>query len=284
MFEWFVRHYGKTTAKDHDANRQRMAANWHPTNGFDTLALPLCTGVACAGCTGYTKADRNIVNIGLRVIKRCSMYAEEYKAWIARESRCLKIVKTFDRFKTFWAAKIMLVNQMAVPASMHGYGMAVVNNDNSVVLYGESIVNVGAAYAATHKSVKSHSLKIVPMQGRLQAMQQFCMALQQQQPPPPPMHRSSNSAAIVVCCIVTLLATLAEAIQPRRINSQQWQNAICSSSCPSRSSTTGTTAAPMAGTSTTPTQAVCAVTQVRCTIHQQRGQTQWEARWRALTR
>jgi hypothetical protein len=124
-------------------------------------------------------ADRNIVDIGLCIIKRCSMYAKEYKVWIARESQRPKIVKTFDTFKTFWATKIMLVNQTAVPASLHGYSMATYNNNNSVVSYGESITNFGAGYAATHKSVKSHSLMIVSNQGQLWAMK-LCMALQQQ--------------------------------------------------------------------------------------------------------
>jgi hypothetical protein len=66
---------------------------------------------------------------------------------------------------------------------MHGFGMAAVNNDDSIVLYGKSIANFSAAYAATPEPVKSHSLMIASMQGQLQAMQQFCMALQQQQPP-----------------------------------------------------------------------------------------------------
>jgi hypothetical protein len=65
------------TAKDRNANRLCMAADWHPANRFDTLALCLFTGAAYAGCTGYTMADRNIVNIGLRVIKWCNMYAKE---------------------------------------------------------------------------------------------------------------------------------------------------------------------------------------------------------------
>jgi hypothetical protein len=34
MFKWFVGHYGKTTAKDCDANRQCMAANWVPPTGL----------------------------------------------------------------------------------------------------------------------------------------------------------------------------------------------------------------------------------------------------------
>jgi hypothetical protein len=84
MFKRFVGHYGKTMAEDRDANRQRMAADWHPANRFDTLTLHLFTGAAYAGCMGYTRADRDIVNIGLRFIKWCSMYAKEYKAWIAR--------------------------------------------------------------------------------------------------------------------------------------------------------------------------------------------------------
>jgi hypothetical protein len=199
MFEWFVGHYGKTMAKDRDANRLRMAPNWHPTNKFDTLALRLFTGAAYAGCTGYMMANCNIVDIGISVIKRCGMYAKEYKVWIAREAERPRIVETFDIFKAFWAAKITLVNQTAVPASMHGYGMAAVNDNNSVMSYGKSIANFGADYAARHKSVKAHSSTIASMQGQLQAMQQFCMVLQQQQTPPPPMHRSSNSAAGVVC-------------------------------------------------------------------------------------
>ncbi len=184
MFEWFFGHYGKAMAKDPDANRQCMATNWHPANMFDTLALCLFTGAAYAGCRGYTMANRNIVNIGLHVIKQCGMYAEEYKAWIPRESKRPRIAKTFDMFKPFWAAKIMVVNQTAVPTSMHGYGMVAVNKNDSVVSYGESIANFGTVYAATHKSIKSHSSTIASMQGQLQAMQQFCMVLQQQQPPP----------------------------------------------------------------------------------------------------
>jgi hypothetical protein len=120
MFEWFVGNYGKTTAKDRDANRLHMAASWHPTNGFDTLALHLFTGAAYAGCTGYTMADRDINNIGLCVIKRCGMFAKEYKTWIARKADRPRTIEMFNTFKTCWAAQITLVNQMAVLASMHG--------------------------------------------------------------------------------------------------------------------------------------------------------------------
>jgi hypothetical protein len=117
MFVWFFSHYGKTTVGDRKANHQRMAADWHPVDGFGTLVLCLFPGLAFAGCTNFTMADRDIVDIGLRIIKWCGMYAKEFKAWIAREAIRLRIVETLDSFKTFWAAKITLVNQTANPTS-----------------------------------------------------------------------------------------------------------------------------------------------------------------------
>jgi hypothetical protein len=87
-------------------------------------------------------------------------------------------------FKEFWSSKIALVNQTAIPASLHGYGMAIFNNDNgSTISYGKSIANFGAAYAATQESVKMQGSTIVLLQSQVNAMQQYCMALQQQPPP-----------------------------------------------------------------------------------------------------
>jgi hypothetical protein len=73
-------------AEDCKANYQCMAADWHPANGFNTLVLRLFIGAAFAGCTNFTMANRNIVDIGLHVIKQCGMCAKEYKAWIARKA------------------------------------------------------------------------------------------------------------------------------------------------------------------------------------------------------
>ncbi len=85
----------------------------------------------------------------------------------------------------FWANKITLVNQTAIPASVHSYRMAAVNNNKTVALYGESIANFRAPYATTQKSVKTQGTTIATMQTQLQAMHQYCMGLQQQPPPPP---------------------------------------------------------------------------------------------------
>jgi hypothetical protein len=48
LFLWFINQYGKTTAKNGKANRQCMAADWHPANGFNALILCLFTGAAYA--------------------------------------------------------------------------------------------------------------------------------------------------------------------------------------------------------------------------------------------
>jgi hypothetical protein len=215
----------------------------------------------------------DIVNIGPRIIKQCGMYGKEYKAWIACKAVHPCIIKTVNTFKTFWAAKITLVNQTAIPASMHGYRMATVNNNNSVVLYGELIANFGAAYATREESVKSQGTTIASMQGQLQAMQQYCMALGQQ-PPPASTRCSSNSAAATVHRVD--LQPAAEKIQPRcHINIPEDSlaaNARCSHPPCSRRLKIGTTAIRMAEMLTTPTPACCAITQVRCTTRTQQGQ------------
>ncbi len=200
LFLWFVNQYGKRMAEDCEANRQRMAANWHPTDGFNALIFHLFTRAAYASSVGSKMNNVDINNIGLRIIMQCGMYGEEYKAWIAREAIRPCIVETVDTFKVFWATKITLVNQTAMPTSMHGYGMAAVNDDNSVPSYGELIANFGAKYAATQESVKSQGATIASMQGQMQAMQQYCMALGQQ-PPPASTPCSSNSADAVVHCV-----------------------------------------------------------------------------------
>jgi hypothetical protein len=41
MFDWFIMKYGKTTTTDRKENWQQMAADWHPSNGFDPLATIL---------------------------------------------------------------------------------------------------------------------------------------------------------------------------------------------------------------------------------------------------
>ena len=122
----------------------------------------------------------NVIDIGLRFIKRCGMYSKEYKNWIAWENKSPPIVKTSDSFKEYWSGAIALVNQMAAPASQHGYNMAAVDKDASIALYTKMMLNFGAAYGATQESMKSQASSLATMQGQLTNIQQFCMAVGQQ--------------------------------------------------------------------------------------------------------
>jgi hypothetical protein len=236
-----------------------MAADWHPAKRFDALILHLFTGAVYTSSTCFKMNDVKIVDIGLCIGK-------EYKAWIAREAIRPRIVKTIDTVKTFWATKIILVNQTTIPTSMHGYGMVAVNNGDSVVSYGELLANFGAAYAATQESVKSQGTRIASMQGQMQAMQQYCMALGQQPPNAIYMlqqqqrsHRSASHGSSTG--------------GRRNLSLMLYQHpgGFPSSQHPlqppphSRHLKIGTTAIRMAGASTTPTPACPAVTQVRRT-------------------
>ena len=99
-----------------------------------------------------------------------------------------------DSFKEYWSGAIALVNQTAAPASQHGYGMAEVNNDVLIVSYTETMTNFGVAYAATQDTMKSQAASLAAMQGQLENIQQFCMAVGQQ-PPSTIYQPSSNNYA-----------------------------------------------------------------------------------------
>jgi hypothetical protein len=180
MFDWFITKYGKTTTEDREENRQRMAADWHPSNGFEPLATRLFIGASYASATRYPRDNRNVIGISLRVIKGCGMYSEEYKNWIARENKTPPIRETINSIKEYWADAIALVKQTAAPASQHGYGMAAMDDDASIASYSESLANFGAAYAAMQESMKSQATTMAAMQGQLTNIQQFCMAVGQQ--------------------------------------------------------------------------------------------------------
>jgi hypothetical protein len=112
-----------------------MAADWHPSNGFKPLATCLFVGASYASAARYPMNDCDIIDIRLSVIKRCGMYSEEYKNYIARKSKTSAIIETINSFKEYWAHAITLVNQMSIPAAQHGYGMAAMDNNALHVLY-----------------------------------------------------------------------------------------------------------------------------------------------------
>jgi hypothetical protein len=126
--------------------------------------------------------NRDVINISLRIIKRCGIYAKEYKNWILCKNAVPPIIKTIDFFKECWADAIAPVNQMAVPALQHGYGMTAVDDNALVASYGDSLTIFGAAYATIQETMKNQADSLVAMQIQLANIQQFCMAFDQQPP------------------------------------------------------------------------------------------------------
>ncbi len=177
MFDWFIGKYGKTITKDRKENQQRMAADWHPSDGFKPLAARLFINVSYASAARYPIEEHDIIDIGLRVIKRCSMYSEEYKGWIAWENELPPVTKTVKMFKNYWSEAITLVNQMASPAVQHNYGMTAMDDNATGALDGKSIANFGAEYAATQETMKGQATSLTMIQDQLANLQQFCMAI-----------------------------------------------------------------------------------------------------------
>jgi hypothetical protein len=45
---WYINKYGEMTTKDCKEKQQKMAADWHPSNGFEPLATRLFVGASYA--------------------------------------------------------------------------------------------------------------------------------------------------------------------------------------------------------------------------------------------
>jgi hypothetical protein len=68
------------------------------------------------------------VNIGICVIHRTGLFAEEYKTWITCGNNSTN-TKDFVAFCTSWKTAINIACFTAIPASQHGFGMNAVEVD-----------------------------------------------------------------------------------------------------------------------------------------------------------
>ncbi len=59
-----------------------MAADWHPSMGFEVLTSRLFPGVTFTSLLGQQITNKDTVDIGVRVINHIGLFAEEYKTWI----------------------------------------------------------------------------------------------------------------------------------------------------------------------------------------------------------
>jgi hypothetical protein len=181
MFDWFITKYGRTTTEDREENQQRMAATWHPSKGFKPLATRLFIGTSYASAARYPMDNCDVINIGLHIIKRCGMYAKEYKNWISHENVVPSIIKMIDSFKEYWANAIALVNQTAILVSQHGYRMTPMDDDTLVATYNDLLANFGTAFAAMQETIKNQADSLVAVQTQLVNIQ-LCMNVGQQPP------------------------------------------------------------------------------------------------------
>ncbi len=129
-----------------------MAANWLPLMGFEVLTLCLFCGIAFASLSGCPITDKDMVDIGVRVLNCTGLFPKEYKTWFLHGNKASKM-NDFVSFKSFWENAVQIAAFAAVPASQHGYGMAT-TDDASAHLLTDAVLNfLGTAYAATQKSL-----------------------------------------------------------------------------------------------------------------------------------
>jgi hypothetical protein len=146
-FDWFVIKYRCTLAEDCETNWVAMVANWHFSMGFEVLTLRLFCGITFASLSGHPITDKDMVDIGVRVLNHTGLFPKEYKTWILCGNDASK-TNDFFSFKTFWEISVQIAAFTAVPASQHGYGMVATNNNTSAHLLMDAMSNFGMAYAA----------------------------------------------------------------------------------------------------------------------------------------
>jgi hypothetical protein len=118
-FDWYVIKYRRTLAEDCMTNWMAMAANWHPSMGFEVITLHPFHDVTFASLSGLPITDKDMVNIGIRVLNCTGLYPKEYKMWILHSNDASKM-NDFISFKTFWENAVQIAAFTAIPASQHG--------------------------------------------------------------------------------------------------------------------------------------------------------------------
>jgi hypothetical protein len=150
-------------AEDCETNRTAMAADWHPSMGFEVLTSRLFPGVTFASLLGQQITDKDTVDIGVRVLNHTGLFTEEYKTWIQWGDDSNNAIY-FAAFKSFWENAVQISAFTSVPASQHGYGMAATSDDASASLM-DAVSNFSTAYAPTQESLRSNTANIMAIQG-----------------------------------------------------------------------------------------------------------------------
>ena len=185
VFQHFLTTYGRTTADERWANKERMAADWTPSDGFESLIDRINQGIQYAFFAFHPIQDHEIVDIAERVLTRCGLYPEEMKRWIARDGTDgdEDQDKTWFRFQEVWTTAINAADDAtSTAAGQHGYGMNIsgTTDDES---FDTSVTNFSQAHQHTQAAINSltqqnqalqsqHSAQMNQMQQQMNAIQQ----------------------------------------------------------------------------------------------------------------
>lgn len=183
VFQYFLQQYGTTQAEDRHTNKERMAADWNPSEGFQVLTDRIHMGMQYALFAFHPIADIDVVDIAERVVARTSLYNEEMKAWNKRDGQSIDEGKTWNDFKTYWAAAIANADvTSSTSAASHGFGMSSVS-DIDEQSYNQSVANFSNAHQATQTVIKQLTDQNAALQNQMminqQQMQQQMNSIQQ---------------------------------------------------------------------------------------------------------
>ncbi len=78
VFEYFLEQYAKSSKIEHQKNREKVLANWHPNDGFDALIAQIHEGVLYANSAQKPLKYHNIVDIETQVTMKSGMFSDTY--------------------------------------------------------------------------------------------------------------------------------------------------------------------------------------------------------------
>jgi hypothetical protein len=145
-FDWFAIKYGHTSVKHPETIWMALAANRHPSMGFEVLTLQLFCSVTFTSLSGHPVTDKDIVNISGRILNHTGLFPKEYTSWILYGNNARKM-NNFVPFKICCENAVQVAVLTTIPASQHGYGTVATNNDVLGQMLTDVVSNFGLAYA-----------------------------------------------------------------------------------------------------------------------------------------
>ena len=150
VFQQFLTLYGESDENDRKLNKDRMEMDWHPNDGIQKLISNIADGIEYAHFARQAIPDAEAIDIGIRVIMRCGLFAHDYELWQQEHD------KSWLNFKIFWKNRAKL-KKKTVRAGQLGFGMNAeeVSDEESKLLFEKSVGEFGQAHAATQAAMQA---------------------------------------------------------------------------------------------------------------------------------